>query len=187
VYEKVDPTLDDLRCLKFHELMKILQFLALQRPLSRGVGNFDPDHAPGLHDDLRPALASVTFSMDVNRFMFVRVKEDQDAKVFVELRHGLDATYKRRTVAQAWSWCNTSRVTGGCRETTGCTQRGADPQKGRTLVWSQQVPIARMSLGGEVANGEHAGAHRIQMNVVADVSKRITGFDEQGLVAALKR
>src|SRR5687768_5176004 len=87
MHEEIDPALNDLFCLGFNEFLKIAKVRSFERSLTRDVTKHDVHDASVLADDLRLALASGVTTMDVNRFMLVRVKVNDDAEVFVKLGH----------------------------------------------------------------------------------------------------
>ena len=87
MHEELDPSPDDIISFGSHELLKVAPFLAFQRTLAGHLAEFNADHAPILDDNLSSTLSSGMPAMHMDRFVFIRIKANLKAEIFIELWH----------------------------------------------------------------------------------------------------
>ena len=115
--EEVDPLGHYLICLRRNDLLKETHLIGLKR-----CAPYDPRIAyPGystIHQDyLCTRLASLEFSVNMHRLMFVCVEHHNQPEVFIELWHGSSRIQSITPVQRATSCTGRCFVLGSGRET----------------------------------------------------------------------
>jgi len=75
---------DNIVAVKFDELFEFRQFSSIKWTLSCDFTDSDFDKLPILKNDFRFAFSVLVFSVNMNRLMFVGIKQDSQAKILIK-------------------------------------------------------------------------------------------------------
>lgn len=86
--KKVYPSLHNLVGFRFNEYPEVFKLVPLQRALAGNVSNLNSNDTAVFQNDFGAAFTPRMASMDMDWLVFIRIKINDYAKIFIELWHG---------------------------------------------------------------------------------------------------
>jgi len=86
-HKEIDPFGDNFFCASTDDFFEITHFVVFLRGAPQDWGVADFTYRAVNDDDYGTRFATLGFSMDVNRIMFIGIEHDDQAEILVKLGH----------------------------------------------------------------------------------------------------